>query len=71
MQNGMKDWKFYERVYDIFLGVLSAFNIHNGVNGGVTSYISHSTTALRVKQPPFSALPGIWLAPFFEQKVYD
>ena len=21
--------------------------------------------------PPFSALPGIWLAPFFQQKVYE
>ena len=32
LQNDMKDWKFYERVFDnIFLSVLSAFNIHNSV----------------------------------------
>ena len=37
---------------------------------GVTSYIWHSTD-VRAEWPPFSALPGIWLAPFFRQKVYD
>ena len=26
---------------------------------------------MRAEQPPFSALPGIWLAPFFQQKVYE
>ena len=30
----------------------------------------HSTD-VRAEWPPFSALPGIWLAPFFQQKVYD
>ena len=35
---------------------------------GVTSYIWHSTDA---KWPPFSALPGIRLAPFLQQKVYE
>ena len=36
----------------------------------VTSYIWLSTD-VRAEWPPFSALPGIWLAPFFQQKVYD
>ena len=35
-----------------------------------TNYIWHSTD-VRAEWPPFSALPGIWLAPFSEQKVYD
>ena len=26
---------------------------------------------MRAERPPFSALPGIWLAPFFQQKVYE
>ena len=38
--------------------------------GGVTSYIWHSTDVV-AEWPPFSALPSIWLAPFFQQKVYD
>ena len=37
---------------------------------GVGSYIWHSTD-MRAKFPPFSALPGVWLAHFFQQKVYD
>ena len=37
-----------------------------GAGGGVTSYIWHSTD-VRAEYPPFSALPGIWLAPFFQQ----
>ena len=41
-----------------------------GGGGGVTSYIWHSTD-LHAEWPPFSALPGIWLAPFFQQKVYE
>ena len=40
------------------------------VGWGVTSYIRHSTD-VRAEWPPFSALPGIWLAPFFQQKVYE
>ena len=35
--------------------------------GGVTFYIWHSTD-VRPEWPPFSALPGIWLAPFFLTK---
>ena len=32
MENGMKYWKFYERVFDnIFLKVLSVFIIHNNI----------------------------------------
>ena len=32
MQNGMKDWKFFELVFDdIFLRVFSAFIIYNNV----------------------------------------
>ena len=37
---------------------------------GVTSYIWHSAD-VRAESAPLSALPGIWLAPFFRQKVYD
>ena len=37
---------------------------------GVSSYIWHSTD-VRAEWPPFSALPGIWIAPFFQQKVYE
>ena len=40
------------------------------VGGGVTSYIWHSTD-VHAEWRPFSALPGIWLAPFLQQKVYD
>ena len=32
---------------------------------GAISYIWHSTN-VRAEWPPFSALPGIWLAPFFQ-----
>ena len=40
------------------------------------SCVWHSTdiwhsTDVRAEWPPFSALPGIWLAPFFQQKVYE
>ena len=38
--------------------------------GWVTSFIWHSTD-VRAKWPPFSALPGIWLTPFFQQKVFE
>ena len=32
LQNGMKYWKFYERVFDnISFSVSSAFNFHNSV----------------------------------------
>ena len=41
-----------------------------GEGGCVTSYIWHSMDVC-AEWPPFSALPGIWLAPFFQQKVYD
>ena len=37
---------------------------------GVISYIWHFTD-VRAEWPPFPALPGIWLAPFFQQKVYE
>ena len=37
---------------------------------GVGSYIWHSMD-MHAKLPPFSALPGVRLAPFFQQKVYD
>ena len=29
------------------------------------------STDVRAEQSPFSVLPGIWLAPFFQQKVYE
>ena len=41
-----------------------------GERGAVTSYIWHGTD-VRAEWPSFSALPNIWLAPFFQQKVYD
>ena len=37
---------------------------------GVTSYIWHSTV-VHAELPPFSALPGIWLAPFFNKKYMN
>ena len=39
-----------------------------GGGGSVTSYIWHSAD---VRIAPFSALPSIWLVPFFQQKVYE
>ena len=36
-----------------------------GAGGGGDS------TDVRTEWPPFSALPGIWLVPFLQQKVYD
>ena len=41
-----------------------------GRGGGVTSYIWHSTD-VRAEWPPFSALPGIWMAPFFQKKYMN
>ena len=43
-----------------------------GGRGGnfLSSYIWQSMD-VRAEWPPFSALPCIWLAPFFHQKVYD
>ena len=41
-----------------------------GWAGVVTSYIWHSMDE-HAEWPPFSALPGIWLAPFCRQKVYN
>ena len=40
-----------------------------GSPGGFTSYIWHSID-VRAELPPFSALPGILLAPFFFNKMY-
>ena len=40
------------------------------VGWGVTSYLWKSTD-VRAEWPPFSALPVIWSAPFFQQKVYE
>ena len=39
--------------------------------GGRNFYMAYLITDVRAEWPPFSALPGIWLAPFFQQKVYD
>ena len=36
-----------------------------GGGEGVTSNIGHSTD-VRAEWPPFSAMPGIWLAPFLQ-----
>ena len=41
-----------------------------GAEGEINSYIWHSTD-VRVEWPPFSTLPRIWLATFFQQKVYE
>ena len=38
--------------------------------GRLNCYIWHSAD-VRAEWPPFSALPGIWLAPFFQQNVYE
>ena len=40
-----------------------------GVGGGVTSYIWQSTD-VRAEWPPFSVLPVIWLAPFFNKIIW-
>ena len=51
--------------------LMSTPNLVGGGGGrGVTSYIWHSTD-VRAEKPPFSALSGIRLAPFFQQKVYE
>ena len=45
-----------------------------GGGRGITSYnILYGIVLMCVPNapPPFSALPSIWLAPFFQQKVYD
>ena len=39
-----------------------------GEGGQDNFYIGHSTD-VRAKWPPFSALPGVWLAPFYQQKI--
>ena len=49
---------------------MPAWAFVSGVGVRVTSYIWHITD-VRTEWPPFSALPGIWLAPFFQQKVYE
>ena len=63
-------WKFsvFEVKFSIYLN-RRVFVMGWGAGGGVTSYIWHSTD-VRAEWPPFSALLGIWLAPFFQQKVY-
>ena len=47
---------------------------HSEVSGGGGwrwgNFLYHSRD-VRAERPPFSALPGKWLALFFQQKVYD
>ena len=83
MSNQCKTWTSYHHFFVhsslkwcsvLGLEGLSRSWVDGGVGGGgrgwVTSYIRHSMD-VRAEWPPFSALPGIWLAPFFQQKVYE
>ena len=50
--------------------VFSSHGLEN-VDFFYTKYLIWHSTDVRAEWPPFSALPGIWLAPFFQQKVYE